>query len=35
LKFLKQPGTIALMERYGFAIPKDAAAAHDSETAAH
>jgi molybdate transport system substrate-binding protein len=35
LKFLKQPGTIALMERYGFAIPKDAAAGHDSETLAH
>jgi molybdate transport system substrate-binding protein len=29
LKFLKQPGTVALMERYGFSIPKDVAAAHD------
>jgi molybdate transport system substrate-binding protein len=35
LKFLKRPETIALMERYGFAIPKDVAAAHDSETLAH
>ena len=35
LKFLKEPGTIALMEQYGFAIPKDFAAAHDGETAAH
>jgi molybdate transport system substrate-binding protein len=29
LKFLKAPGTIALMEQYGFAIPKDAAAEHN------
>ena len=28
LKFLKEPGTIALMEQYGFSIPKDVAAAH-------
>ncbi len=35
LKFLKQPETIALMERYGFAVPKDVAATHDSETLAH
>ncbi len=28
LKFLKEPGTVALMERYGFSIPKDVAAAH-------
>jgi molybdate transport system substrate-binding protein len=35
LKFLKQPDTVALMERYGFVVPKDVAAAHDSETLAH
>ncbi|MGA7872895.1 MAG: molybdate ABC transporter substrate-binding protein [Candidatus Binatus sp.] len=29
LKFLKQPETAALMERYGFSIPKDVAAAHN------
>ena len=28
LKFLKEPETVALMERYGFSIPKDVAAAH-------
>jgi len=28
LKFLKEPGTVALMERYGFSIPRDVAAAH-------
>jgi len=28
LKFLKEPGTVALMEQYGFAVPKDVAAAH-------
>ena len=28
LKFLKEPGTLALMERYGFTVPKDVAAAH-------
>jgi molybdate transport system substrate-binding protein len=28
LKFLKEPGTLALMERYGFSIPKDVASAH-------
>ena len=27
LKFLKEPGTVALMERYGFSIPGDVAAA--------
>jgi molybdate transport system substrate-binding protein len=27
LKFLKEPGTVALMQRYGFSIPNDAAAA--------
>ena len=26
LKFLKEPGTVALMEQYGFAVPKDVAA---------
>jgi molybdate transport system substrate-binding protein len=35
LKFLKEPETVALMERYGFAIPKNFTAAHDSETLAH
>jgi molybdate transport system substrate-binding protein len=36
LKFLKEPGTVALMERYGFSIPRDVAAAHgDRETFAH
>jgi molybdate transport system substrate-binding protein len=29
LNFLKDPGTVALMEQYGFAIPRDGAAAHD------
>lgn len=28
LKFLKEPGTVALMERYGFSMPKDADAGH-------
>jgi molybdate transport system substrate-binding protein len=28
LTFLKEPGTIALMEQYGFAIPKDVTAEH-------
>ena len=28
LKFLKEPGTVALMEQYGFSIPRDVAAAH-------
>jgi molybdate transport system substrate-binding protein len=28
LKFLKEPETVALMERYGFSMPKDIAAAH-------
>ncbi len=36
LKFLKEPGTVALMERYGFSIPRDVAADHgDRETLAH
>ena len=29
LKFLKERATLALMERYGFSIPKDLAAAHN------
>ena len=33
LKFLKQPGTVALMERYGFSIPKDVAAQHGKMSA--
>jgi molybdate transport system substrate-binding protein len=28
LKYLKEPGTVALMEQYGFAVPEDVAAAH-------
>ena len=28
LKFLREPGTVALMEQYGFSIPKGAAAGH-------
>jgi len=34
LKFLKQRATVALMERYGFSIPKDLAAAHQSNMSA-
>lgn len=35
LKFLKEPETVALMERYGFSIPRDVAAAHsDSKMSA-
>jgi molybdate transport system substrate-binding protein len=35
LKFLKHPETVALMARYGFAIPRDVAAAHgENEMAA-
>jgi molybdate transport system substrate-binding protein len=34
LKFLKEPGTVALMEQYGFAVPKDVAHG-DGETSAH
>jgi len=30
LKFLKEPGTVALMERYGFSIPQDAAGHNES-----
>jgi molybdate transport system substrate-binding protein len=29
LNFLKEPGTVALMEQYGFVVPKDVAAAHN------
>ena len=29
LKFLKEPETVALMERYGFSVPKDVAAGHN------
>lgn len=29
LKFLKESATVALMERYGFSIPRDVAAAHN------
>ena len=29
LKFLKEPEIVALMERYGFSVPKDAAAGHN------
>ncbi len=29
MKFLKQPETVALMERYGFSIPKDATVGHN------
>jgi molybdate transport system substrate-binding protein len=33
LKFLKEPATVALMERYGFSIPKDVAADHSKMSA--
>jgi molybdate transport system substrate-binding protein len=33
LDFLKETGTVAVMEQYGFAIPKDVAAAHHDESA--
>ena len=32
LKFLKQPETMALMEQYGFSIPKDVAAEHNKSS---
>jgi molybdate transport system substrate-binding protein len=35
LKFLKEPETTALMEQYGFSIPKDASAAHGNISAPH
>jgi molybdate transport system substrate-binding protein len=35
LKFLKEPGTVALMAKFGFAIPGDAAAAHGNMSAPH
>ena len=34
LKFLKEPGTVALMEQYGFAVPRDVAHS-DGETSVH
>ena len=34
MKFLKEPGTVALMEQYGFAVPKDVAH-NDGETSVH
>jgi len=34
LKFLKEPGTVALMERYGFSIPQDAAGHNESNVSA-
>ena len=34
MKFLKEPGTVALMEQYGFAVPTDVAH-RDGETSAH
>ena len=33
LKFLKEPDTVALMEQYGFAVPKDIAADHGNMSA--
>jgi len=33
LKFLKEPGTVTLMGQYGFAVPKDVAAAHGNRPA--
>jgi molybdate transport system substrate-binding protein len=35
LEFLKEPGTVALMEQYGFSIPRDVAAAHREMPAPH
>jgi len=34
LKFLKEPGTVALMEGYGFSIPQDAAGHNESNVSA-
>jgi molybdate transport system substrate-binding protein len=34
LKFLKQPGIVALMEQYGFSVPTDVATAHGESTMA-
>ena len=34
LKFLKEPGTVALMEQYGFAIPERRRRAHNGEMSA-
>jgi molybdate transport system substrate-binding protein len=33
LKFLKEPAGVALMEQYGFSVPKDLAARHDKPSA--
>jgi molybdate transport system substrate-binding protein len=30
LKYLKEPGTVALMQQYGIAVPEDVAAAHSN-----
>ncbi len=35
LKFLKQPDTVALMEQYGFSVPKDVAAGQGKMSAPH
>jgi molybdate transport system substrate-binding protein len=35
LKFLKDPETVALMERYGFVVPKDVAADAGNASATH
>ncbi|MGC2444713.1 molybdate ABC transporter substrate-binding protein, partial [Candidatus Binatus sp.] len=35
LKFLKEPATVTLMERYGFSIPSDVAAAQREMPAPH
>jgi hypothetical protein len=34
MKFLKEPGTVALMAQYGFTLPRDVAHS-DAETSAH
>jgi molybdate transport system substrate-binding protein len=33
LKFLKEPGTVALMQQYGFTVPEDIAAVHGNMSA--
>jgi molybdate transport system substrate-binding protein len=33
LKFLKEPGTVTLMEQYGFVVPHEVAAAHGDQSA--
>jgi ABC-type molybdate transport system substrate-binding protein len=32
LNFLKEPGTVALMEQYGFVVPKEVAAEHNQSS---